>query len=461
MSAVVIRQVAGASLVLAAGILAGRAVGLVREAALAARLGATGDADVAVLVLTFPDLVATFLITGAVPALLVPRFREAIAGAPGRAAALLRDAQLLALLAGATGAALVAVLAAPVVLLLAPGFGPAARDAAVPLIALTGLALPFAALTAVAGAYLQARGRFALPAFGTVLFNAVLVVAIVLAAAPGSIGVLAVAIVVASVVRWAPQVAQALVEARGSGWGIGPVALRGTDPRRLARAYVTAFGGTSVIVALPFVARALASLGTPGDVALLNYAMRIVDLPVGALATVGSVAALPHLSERFASGDRAGGTRSLRLLVIATAAVTTPTALALAWVAIPLAAMIYGRGAMDAASIERIGALAAMALVSLPAQGIAATLLAAFAARRALGFPFAASVVGLVLFALGGGVLASAAGIGGVVVAYVVLHWALAAAYALRLRADGIDVLRANGHGDVVSAMRELLGAAR
>jgi murein biosynthesis integral membrane protein MurJ len=434
--------------------------GILREAALASRLGATGEADVAVLVLTFPDLVAALLIIGSVPAVLVPRFRERMAAAPAAAAALLRDATLLALVAGAAGAVAIWILAVPIVSALAPGFDAAKRDAAAPLIALSAAALPFAALAAVAGAYLQAQGRFAVPASGTVIFNIVVIAAIVAAVGPSSLGALAVGVVAASALRWLPQAVQAVALAGGASVARG-VPLQGADPSRIVRAYLGAFGGTSVILGLPFVARALASLGMPGDVAVLNYATRIVDLPVAAVATVGSVAALPHLSELFRSGDRAEGTRALRLLFLATMVVTVPVAAVLALGSGPIAAVLYGRGAMDAATVARIAELAALGLVSLPAQGASGALLAAFVARRTLGFPLVASTVGLIAFAAAGAPLDAVAGVTGIMWAYVALHWALAVAFALRLRADGIDVLRSEGGGEIGLVLRRMMRAAR
>jgi putative peptidoglycan lipid II flippase len=291
-----------------------------------------------------------------------------------------------------------------------------------------------------------------------VIFNGVLAVAIATAVAPGSLTALAVAVVLAALLRWLPQAAQALALAGGSVLAAG-VRPRRIDAGRVGRAYLAAFGGTGVILGLPLVARALASLGAPGDVALLNYATRIVDLPAAAVATVGSVAALPHLSERSAAGDRAGATRSLRSLLLATSAVTLPATLVLAALAEPIVAVLYARGAIDATAAQRIASLAVLALLSLPAQGIAAALLATFVARRSLGFPLAASIAGLVLFAVAGGALVGPLGVTGVVVAYVGLHWGLALALLLRLRSEGIDVT--SGRRDIGAALRSLLGTHR
>lgn len=163
---------------------------MVREIALASRLGVSPEADVAVLALTFPDLLTAFLVGGSVSAILVPSFARLLQTDGDALAVLLRRAQLVAVTVGATLALAITLLSAPLVGLLAPGFGPAQRAAAEPVLAVVGLAIPFGALAAVTTAYLQARGRFAVPALGTVVVNGVLVVGILLAVTPADLVVL-------------------------------------------------------------------------------------------------------------------------------------------------------------------------------------------------------------------------------------------------------------------------------
>ena len=91
-------------------LLASRLLGLVRESAQAAAFGASGLADVAVLMLTLPDWLAGVLASGALAYVLVPAWagrahgQVAASAAAGRAWVLLAAGGLLALAAGRSGA---------------------------------------------------------------------------------------------------------------------------------------------------------------------------------------------------------------------------------------------------------------------------------------------------------------------------------------------------------------------
>ena len=171
--------------------------------------------------------------------------------------------------------------------------------------AVAAATLPFSALAAVSTAYLQAHGRFAVPAAGTLLFNTALVAAIVFFVHPGLLLPIAVAAVVGSVIRWFSQIL-----ATRAVHDVGPPAgLRQEELPALASRYLQALAATGLVVLVPYAARTIASLGEPGDIAVLTYASRIVELPLGAFLTVGSIALLPHISERFAIGDREGALR--------------------------------------------------------------------------------------------------------------------------------------------------------
>ena len=128
MSAAPWRRIAGATAVLAFGILAGRIAGLVREVTLASVLGTSEQADIAVLVLTLPDVLTAFLLSGAISAVLLPEFTRRISTDGARAT--LRDAEIVIVLVGLVLAAIVAAAARPIVGLIGPGLSDGARDIA-------------------------------------------------------------------------------------------------------------------------------------------------------------------------------------------------------------------------------------------------------------------------------------------------------------------------------------------
>jgi len=402
---------------------------------LAGTLGVGRDADVAVLALSLPDLLTTVLVGGAVSAVLIPDFK--LARAEGGSRRLFGAVTVAVALA--TGAiALVAALVAPqVVRLLGPGLSAEAATLAVPLVALTVVAFPLSALAAVTTGYLQSLGRFAVPAAGTLIFNTTLVIAVALLVRPGDLLWLALGAICGAALRWLSQ----LVAALRAPDPAGALPRHGRDLIGLARRYPQALGATSAVVLVPFVGRTIASLGATGDVATLTYALRIVEFPLGAFLTVGAVAALPHFAELVVEHRRDEAASLLGDLLRATTALTVPIATGLVAAALPVAALLYGRGAATPDAVAQIGTVAAIALVSLPAQGANAAFTAVYVADRRLGVAFGINALGLAAFAGVALIAGEPLGVRGIAIAYALLHWALALTYSVDLaRARGIAI---------------------
>jgi putative peptidoglycan lipid II flippase len=427
--------VLGAAGIISLGVIAGRLAGVVRDVVLAGTLGVGRDADVAVLALSLPDLLTTVLVGGAVSAVLIPDFT--LARAEGGSRRLFGAVTIAVGLA--TGAiALLTALAAPfVVRLLGPGLPADAAALAAPLVALTVAAFPLSALAAVTTGYLQSLGRFAVPAAGTLIFNVTLVVAVALFVRPGDLLWLALGAIAGAALRWLAQLAAALRAPDPA--GALPRTVR--DLAGLARRYPQALGATSAVVLVPFAGRTIASFGASGDVATLTYALRIVEFPLGAFLTVGAVAALPHLAELVVEHRRDEAVALLGDLLRATTALTVPIATGLVAAAVPVAGLLYGRGAATPDAVAQIGTVAAIALASLPAQGANAAFTSVYVADRRLGVAFAINALGLAAFAVVALVAGDRLGVRGIAVAYTILHWTLALAYSVDLgRARGIAV---------------------
>jgi putative peptidoglycan lipid II flippase len=419
---------------------------------LAGTLGIGRDADVAVLVLSFPDLLTTVLVGGAISAVVIPDFKAAQAAGGSR-----RLFVSLSILVGAATSlvALAAAVAAPLfVRALGPGLPEGTAALAVPLFALAAVVFPLTALASVTTGYLQANGRFGIPAAGTLIFNLTLVAAVALFVRPDALVWIAAGAIVGAALRWLSQLVAALRLADPS----GPLPRRARDLAGLARRYPAALGATSAIVLVPFAARTIASFGATGDVASLSYALRIVDFPLGSFITVGSVAALPHLAELVVAHRRGEASALLADLLRVTAALTVPVTVALVVVAAPIAALLYGRGAAGPAAVEQIGGLAAVALLSLPAQGANAAFTAVYVADRRLGRAFVINALGLVAFAVVALVAADRFGVRGIAAAYVALHWTLALVYDLDLRRARGLALASDALPGIVTAA--LVGAA-
>src|SRR5687768_12186161 len=91
------RRISSVALIVTLGILLGRALGLLRELALATSCGLTREADLATVAVLWPDLLNAIFMGGGVSAVLIPEFHRLWA-AEGVAAANQMACQFLVLI---------------------------------------------------------------------------------------------------------------------------------------------------------------------------------------------------------------------------------------------------------------------------------------------------------------------------------------------------------------------------
>ncbi len=356
------RWVLGASTILSLTLLAGRLTGLLREIQLAAAFGVTADADIAVLLLTLPDLLVNLLLSGGLSAALVPRFR---ALSPAQADALFRRALLVALTIFTALAVLLLAWPRGVFTLLAPGLRHRADLPGALTLALLASALPLTAASGVATAYLNAGHRYFLAGCGTLVFNLGVLTGLFLGQAIGQtlLG-LCVGICAGALMRAASQFA-----ALPSNVWRGMAAKSGFD-RAFGRAFLAATLSASLMLLVPLLVRSMASTLGSGVISSFNYALKLVELPVGILFGSIATVALSRLSEREAAGDRTGaraaaGDDLCRSLLLALAVTVLG-----AWFSAPVVRIVLARGAMHPQSLRSVAELFQIAMLGVPAVAV-------------------------------------------------------------------------------------------
>jgi peptidoglycan biosynthesis protein MviN/MurJ (putative lipid II flippase) len=376
-------------------LLASRVLGLLRETSLAASLGASAQADVALLVISLPDVLVVLLAGGALSLVLLPAW--AGQDASGRWA--LQQAALRA----ATGGAMVVVVGAAVftpwlwpVLAAGAHTAPSATWAW----ALGLLACPLAMASAVWATRCQAQTDMTGLYVGNLLFNLVIIAALVgvgLAAdIHGALVWVGLAVVVACMARlaWAWQRVRPLrvgLEVPTTSAG----RLRDALPLGLVAAAVVV---SAVPVALPFVARSAASDAGSGALASFGYAWKLVELPwvlgVQVISTV-AFARVAQVVTPTGLVEEAPGV--LRKAFGSALALGVGAAVVLWLAAEPLTALLFGWGRMadapaalaSVASQARVGSLA---LPALAVVSVGSTVVAAAGRLRALAWASAAVV---------------------------------------------------------------------
>lgn len=362
-----------AGILLSLALLAGRLAGLLRELLLASMFGVSAEADIAVLLLSVPDLFVNLLVSGGLTAALVPHLSSLDKQG---AMVLWRQATVAAaLLFGVIGASLVAW-PQGLFQLLAPGvtlpFGPgsAMLVAIAAAVTLTGAA-------GVAGAYLNANGRYGVTGSGTLIFNLVVLAALWMGSGSSDpLAWLAGGVAAGALVRWFAQLltvpARAWV-ARTS----APVA-----DRALARAFVTAAMAAAMMLLAPLLVRALASLIGTGAIASFNYAQKLVELPVGILITSVSTISLTRLSGLYAQNDARGLATSALKDTQYALLMGVSVALLGCWFADAVVHVLFGRGEMDSAALARVAGLTRIALVGVPLVALSSMAMARLNATR-------------------------------------------------------------------------------
>ena len=424
--------------------MASRVLGFAREAMIGAALGAGPVADAFYTALALPNLFRRIFAEGAFNAAFVPLFAKELE-AGGMAAARRFAVEVLSILVPvlAVLSAICMVGMPAIVFLNAPGF---ADDAAKFDLTVTMARVMFPylfalSLVAMLSGVLNSLRRYFLAAIVPVLLNVILV---------GTVGTalyLGIDDVTTGIwLAWgvfAAGFAQLLLlvwGTRAQAFRVAPGRPRLTPAvRHMLRLMGPAVLTGGVIQINLFVGQVIASL-QDGARALLNYADRLNQLPLGVIGIAIGVVLLPELARALKANEhQTAQTLQNRSLEFALA-LTLPAAVAFVVVPEPLVALLYQRGEFTPATTALTALALAAYATGLPAYVLIKVFQPAFFARLDTRTPFRFSVV-MVVVNIAGSLalfpLLSPAGLGhvGIALATSVSAWvnvALLAATAWR-----------------------------
>ena len=383
-----------------------RVVGFVREAMIGAALGAGPMADAFYAAFRFPNLFRRLFAEGAFNTAFIPLFAKELEGGGPEAARRFAEHVLSVLFAWLLLISGVAILFMPALTrwVIAPGFAedPDKFDMTV---AMTRIMFPYLfcmSLVAMLSGILNSMRRYFLAAFVPILLNIIL------------IGVLAVTLhfgmderrtgmwlawgVFASGVA---QLAFLYWGVRREGFSMRLRSPRLTpDVKRLLVLMGPALltGGVTQINLL--VGQIIAS-AQEGAIALLNYADRINQLPLGVIGIAVGVVLLPELARSLKAGDLEDAqhlqNRSLEFAL----GLTLPAAVGFMLFAGPLVNILYERGAFTAETTAMTAAALAAFATGLPAYVLIKVFSPAYFARLDMKSPMWFSAVAVVVNIVG------------------------------------------------------------
>ncbi|MBN33553.1 MAG: murein biosynthesis integral membrane protein MurJ [Rhodospirillaceae bacterium] len=375
-----------------------RVAGFVRDMLFAAALGAGIAADAFLVAFKLPNFFRRLFAEGAFNAAFIPMFAGRLEGEGKAEAKRLADEVMAVLLLALVVLTLAFEIAMPWVMLgLAPGFTdePQKFELAIELTRITFPYLLLISLVALYGAMLNSTGRFAAYASAPILLNLCLITAALVAYASPTIGA-------GHALAWGVTlggVAQVLLLlANLSRAGLMPRLLlprltKGV--KQVLRLFGPAALGAGVVQINLVIDLWVASFLPTGSISYLYYADRVNQLPLGVIGIAVGTALLPLLSRQIEADDQAGANDSQSRAVELVMIFCLPAAVALTIIAEPIIAVLFERGAFDAADTAASAAALVAFAVGLPAYVLIKVFAPGFFARKDTKTPVKVAVVGL------------------------------------------------------------------
>ncbi len=391
------RKLLGAAAVIGLGNVLSRGLGLVRDAVIAATFGATTGTDAFLIARTMSTIVYDLLVGSVSSAAFVPVFVEH-ARDERQLWRLVGAIFSLAALAFCVVAALLALFADPIVAVIGQGFpSDEQRALAATMLRIALVAVILQGLAGVLTSVLYARNRFTLPAFATATYNAGIIVAILVLAPSAGVLALAFGLVVGAAAQFLLQGAglRSFFRAYRPHIDLADPAVR----RVLALAGIVAAGYVVTIVG-QLLDRTLASFLAPGSITLMEFATRVIQVPLGVIGLAVSFAILPTLA-RFSSGPDADLERyrdslafGLKLVLLLMLPIWTISAA----LSQPLVSVLFERGAFASSDTARTVAIFLAYSPQLPFTAVDFLLVNAFYARQNARTPVLVGVVGVFIY---------------------------------------------------------------
>ncbi len=366
---------AATALLLASLSILGKLAALVREIVVARAFGAGSELDAFLIAFTIPDILGTVALYVALNAFLPAYVRAGTQSAVAASALARVYAVRMTLVLGGV-AVVLALMARPLVAMLAPELAPEAATQATRLLQLLAIIVVLRGWEGLTRAILNAWRRFALPTVASLMVGTVVAATVFLFAESSGIqaltwGTLSGAAI--PLVMMAPSCWRGFRGRGGAGLEVGVVS---------SVVLLVAIEATALV--FPLIDRALAnrSLGD-GSISALAYARTLYEAPFNILALALAVPLFPELARLHAKGDRdafrALAVRGVRVMV----GVLLPVAAMILVVRVPLVRAIYERGAFEAGDTLLTASALVGYAIGLPFLGMSAILLyAGYASDR-------------------------------------------------------------------------------
>jgi putative peptidoglycan lipid II flippase len=346
--------IARAAGIISLATLLSRILGLIREQVFAAFFGAGFAVDAFQVAFRIPNLLRDLFAEGAMSAAFVPTLTRTREQQGEEAAMRLANLVINFLLVVLSLVCIAGILGANwIVPLLAPGFGQIPGKLVLTTL-MTQIMMPFLMLVALAAAVmgvLNTNGRFFIPAVAPTMLNLALIAAgFLLSPFMPRFGLEPiVGMAIGATLGGLGQLAIQLPTLRALGFRWRPIiSLRDPGVLRITALMAPAAIGLAATQVNIFVNTLLASLLVEGSVSWLNYAYRLMQLPIGLFGVAIATVTLAQVSRHAARKEMVELKRTISFSLRFVFFLTVPATLLLVTLAQPIVALLYQHGRFGA-----------------------------------------------------------------------------------------------------------------
>lgn len=407
--------------------MASRVLGFVREMLIAAFLGTGPVADAFYAALRFPNLFRRLFAEGAFNAAFIPlfakRLEESETSAKQFAAEVFSMLLVILLIISALAIAFMPWLVGTIV---APKFV-TNPDKFELTILLTRIMFPYLAamsLVAMLAGILNSLRKYFLAALAPVLLNVVLIMALSASAIlnynANQIGVLlAVSVTISGVLQFGLLLWATNKEGFVPKWQTPRLT---PSVRRLLWLALPA-AITGGITQINLIVGQIIASAQDGAIAIINYADRLMQLPLGVIGIAIGVVLLPELSRALKANQKsevmALQNKSLEFALL----LTLPSAVGLGLLAKPIVILLFERGAFDRIATDVTSAVLTIFVIGLPAFVISKVFTPSYYVRENMRWPMWCSAASVAANIIGSLALFPTYGVVGIAVATAISGW--------------------------------------
>jgi putative peptidoglycan lipid II flippase len=359
----------GATRIVSAGTMTSRVLGVIREQVIAYLFGASVVTDAFVAAFRIPNLLRDLFAEGALSAAFIPTFTDLLKNRGRKAAFDLYQRVFFWIVLVVGTMCLLGIIFTPqIATALAAGFDktPGKMELTVNLARLMFPFLLFVSLAALAMGALNSLGRFGPPAFAPLWFNVAII-----GCALGfcrflhqPIYGLAIGVIIGGLLQWIFQVYYLGRSDYHFRWKFGLT----PEVKKIFRLLMPAIGGLAAVQVNIFIITRVASGLGNGPVSYLNFAYRLIFLPLGVFAVAAATVGLPRMAEMTAAGDTPGALQRWRESVRLVWFLVIPAAVVFVLFGEEICRILFQRGAFTVADTKNTAAALAFYSLGLPAM---------------------------------------------------------------------------------------------